>query len=58
LLVTDQDVANRGPREGIGEVDVLLPGDTEHTSHTLVLEALDEEFSGTPPPFSHSNGLY
>ncbi len=58
LLVADQDVANRGPGKRIGEVDVLLPGNAEHAGDTLVLEALDEEFSGTPPSFSHSPGAY
>ena len=53
LLVADQDVANGGPGQRIGEVDVLLPRDAEHTGDTLVLEALDEEFSGTPWSFSH-----
>ena len=57
LLVADQDVANGGPGERIGEVDVLLPGNAEHTGDSLVLEALDEEFSGTPSSFSHSRSV-
>ncbi len=51
--MADQDVANGGPGERIGEVDVLFPGDAEHAGDALVLEALDEEFSGTPWSFSH-----
>jgi hypothetical protein len=35
--VADQDVANGGPGQGIGEVDVLFPGDAEHAGDTLVL---------------------
>ena len=57
LLVADQDVANGGPGERIGEVDVLFPGDAEHTGDTLVLEALDEEFGGTPSSFSHGRSV-
>jgi hypothetical protein len=48
LLVADQDVANGGPGQRVGEVDVLFSWDAEHASDTLVLEALDEEVSGTP----------
>ena len=58
LLVADQDVANGGPRQRIGEVDVLFPGDAEHTGDALVLEALDEEFGGPPSSFSHGTGAY
>ena len=57
LLVADQDVANGGPGERIGEVDVLFSGDAEQTGDTLVLEALDEEFGGTPSSFSHRASL-
>ena len=57
LLVADQDVANGGPGQRIGEVDVLFPGDAEHAGDTLVLEALDEELSRTPSTLSHS-GAY
>ena len=54
LLVADQDVANGGPGQSIGEVDVLFTGDAEHASDTLVLEALNEEFCGTPWFVRHS----
>ena len=54
LLVADQDVADGGSGQRLGEVDVLLPGNAEHAGDALVLEALDQEFSGTPSFVSHS----
>jgi hypothetical protein len=51
--VPNQDVANGGTGERIGEVDVLFPRDAEHTSDVLVLETLDEEFRGAPLSLSH-----
>ena len=55
LLVADQDVANGGAGQRIGEVDVLLAGNAEHACDALVLEALDEELRRTPTSFGHGN---
>ena len=36
-------VADRGPGKGVGEVDVLLTGDAEHTRDALVLQAAHDQ---------------
>ena len=42
LLVANQHVADGGPGERVGQMDVLLSGDAEHARDALVLEALDK----------------
>jgi hypothetical protein len=43
LLVPDQDIPDRRPGHSVGEVNVLLTGDTEHARDTLALKTAYEQ---------------
>ncbi len=53
LFVAYQDVADRRPRHGIGEPDVLLTRYTEDARDTFVLEAPHEQIGDSPLLFGH-----
>ncbi len=53
LLVADEHVADRGRRQRLDEMDVLLAGNPEHVRDALVLEAPDDQLRDGRPPSAH-----